>query len=105
VTQTASGTAERRCEALSGSRWRQALRARHLASSVVCARRPSDAAEHLEQRGHRVHAVEKVQRNGKIENCGPYAEAKCLLFQAVVVLRAAAEGREDPQLKERKKLN
>lgn len=50
-----------------------------------------------------MHAVEKVQRNGEIENCGPYAEAKSLLFQPVVVLWPAAKGRKDPQLKERKK--
>lgn len=52
-----------------------------------------------------MHAIEKVQGNGEIENCGPYAEAKCLLFQAVVVLWPAAKGRKDPQLKERKRFN
>lgn len=49
-----------------------------------------------------MHTVEKVQRNSKIENCGPYAEAECLLFQPVVVLRPTAEGGEDPQLKKKK---
>lgn len=48
-------------------------------------------------------AVEKVQRDGEIENCGPHAEAKCLLFQSVVVLWPAAKGWKDPQLQERKK--
>lgn len=46
-----------------------------------------------------MHAVEEGERNGKIENSGPPAEAERLLFQAVVVLRPAAEGGEDPQLK------
>lgn len=73
----------------------------HCQSSAIL----SDPAEHLEEGGNWVHAVEKVQRNGEIENCGPYAEAKCLLFQPVVVLWPAAKGRKDPQLKERKKLN
>jgi len=52
-----------------------------------------------------VHAVEKVQRNGKIENCGPCGEAKCLLFQPIVILWPATKGRKDPQLKKRKKCN
>ena len=52
-----------------------------------------------------MHAVEKVQRNSEIENCGPYAEAKRLLFQPVVVLWPAAKGRKDPQLKERQNFN
>lgn len=73
----------------------------HCQSSAIL----SDPAEHLEEGGNWVHAVEKVQRNGEIENCGPYAEAKCLLFQPVVVLWPAAKGRKDPQLKEGKKLN
>lgn len=46
-----------------------------------------------------MHAVEKVQRNGEIENCGPYTEAERLLFQTVVVLWPAAKGGKDPQLK------
>ncbi len=53
-----------------------------------------DPAENLEEGGNRVHAIEKVQGDGEIENCGPYAEAKCLLFQAVVVLWPAAKGRK-----------
>lgn len=64
---------------------------------------PSDSAKHLNKGSNWVHAVEKVQRNGKTENCAPRSEAKCLLFQAVVVLRSAAEGQEDPQLEGRKK--
>lgn len=63
----------------------------------------SDPAEHLEERSNSVHAVEKVQRDSKIENCGPYAEAVGLLFQPIVVLWPAAKGRQDPQLEERKK--
>ena len=65
----------------------------------------SDPAEHLEKGSNSVHAVEKVQRDGKIENRDPYAEAECLLFQPIVVLWPAAEGGEDPQLKERNKLH
>lgn len=59
----------------------------------------SNLAENFEQGKDCMHAVEKVQRNGKIENCGPYTEAERLLFQTVVVLWSAAKGRKDPQLK------
>lgn len=52
-----------------------------------------------------MHAVEKVQRDGKIENCCPCAEAESLLFQPIVVLWPAAKGGEDPQLSEREKIN
>ena len=57
---------------------------------------PSSPAEHLEEGSHWVHAVEKVHGNGKIENCGPYAEAEGLLLQSVVVLWSAAKGGKDP---------
>lgn len=59
----------------------------------------SNLAEHVEQGKDGVHAVEKVQRDGEVEHRGPCAEAEHLLFQAVVVLRPAAEGGKDPQLK------
>lgn len=65
---------------------------------------PSNLAEHIEQGEDCMHAVEKVQRNGKIENCGPYTEAERLLFQTVVVLWSAAEGGKDPQLKRDKQV-
>lgn len=52
-----------------------------------------------------MHAVEKAQRNGEIENCGPYAEAEYVLFYPVVVLWSAAKGGKDPQLQERSKIN
>lgn len=64
----------------------------------------SNLAEHLKQGRDGMHAVEKVQRNGKIENCGPYAEAKRLLLQTVVVLWSTAKGRKDPQLKKTNRL-
>lgn len=49
-----------------------------------------------------MHAVEKVQRYGEIENCRPYAEAKRLLLQPIVILWPAAKGWKDPQLEKQK---
>lgn len=70
----------------------------HCQSSAIL----SDSGEHLEEGGNCMHAVEKVQRDGKIENCAPYAETVCLLFQSVVILWPAAKGRKNPQLKWKK---
>lgn len=64
----------------------------------------SNLAEHIEQGKDCMHAVEKVQRNGEIENCGPYTEAERLLFQTVVVLWSAAKGGKEPQLKRDKQV-
>lgn len=58
----------------------------------------SNLPEDFEERRHRVHAVEEVHGNGDVQHRGPDAEAERLLLQSVVVLRTAAEGREDPQL-------
>lgn len=58
----------------------------------------SNLTEHIEQGKDCMHAVEKVQREGEIEHCGPYTEAVRLLFQTVVVLWSAAKGGKDPQL-------
>lgn len=64
----------------------------------------SNLAEHLEEGRDCMHAVEEVQRNGEIENCGPYSEAERLLLQTVVVLWSAAKGGKDPQLKKTNRL-
>lgn len=67
----------------------------------LCPSFPSNSAKHLKEGGDGVHAIEKVQGNGKIQNGGPRREAVNVLLQPVVILRSAAERREEPQLKDR----
>lgn len=45
-----------------------------------------------------MHAVEEVHGDGHVQHRGPDAVAERLLLQTVVILRPAAEGRENPQL-------